>query len=322
MFISHFSIMNHKNVLPWIVPSSKTLSYEEYLSYTKDSLSHVFELNFGDSKTFPFNKFVENTDHGAVHAYNVYKRACTTADTYELQTEQKIDRSLLYIMSTMHDSGRFRYSIPSAEDTPTKTKAKENKRNKAEKEHARYGLAQIKLAKQKLEKAGISYPDEEFKKIENYILNHDFFNTRLDGDAYSEPQSIEGQIVRLSDRTSVPVTEEIDRYRETGKRLGTPYFVENIDLKDRLDFSFPKVKQYIMSWKFDEFTFFLALLSQSASDFSDPLLAGIYQEWAKSKQAGVEKILSIAKEEWYTQEQLKKMEILIKEYFEHFNITF
>jgi anti-sigma regulatory factor (Ser/Thr protein kinase) len=63
-------------------------------------------------------------------------------------------------------------------------------------------------------------------------------------------------------------------------------------------------------------------LSQSASDFSDPVLAGIYQEWAKSKQAGVSKILSIAKEEGYTQEQLKKMEILIKEYFEYFNITF
>lgn len=73
---------------------------------------------------------------------------------------------------------------------------------------------------------------------------------------------------------------------------------------------------------FDEFTFFLALLSQSASDFSDPLLAGIYQEWAKSKQTGVSKILSIAKEEGYTQEQLKKMEILIKEYFDYFKITF
>ena len=247
MFTPYFSFMDQKNILPATLPASKDLSYEEYLSYAKDSLAHVFRIDAGDIKSFPFDQFVENADHGAVHAYNVYKRACATADTYQAKTGQKIDRQLLYIMSAMHDSGRFRYSFPNPSDTPAQVTAKEKKRAKAEREHARYGLAQINLAKQKLQAAGVQIPPEDYEKIKDYILNHDFFNTRLDGDAYSEPQSIEGQIVRLSDRTSVPVTEEIDRYRETGKRLKTPYFVDGIDLKDRLDFSFPKIKEYIMS---------------------------------------------------------------------------
>lgn len=309
--------MDKKDILPSWLESSLELSFEYFVSYTQNSLFHVFGIDSGDPKAFPFDQFVQNTDHGAEHVYNVYKRACATADIYEKQTGQKIDRQLLYIMSTMHDSGRFRYSVPNSEDTLAQETAKGEKRAKAENHHARYGIAQIKLAKQKLQEAGVQIPPEDYEKIKDYILNHDFFNTRLDGDAYSEPQSIEGQIVRLSDRTSVPVTEEIDRYRETGKRRGTQYFIEDIPLKDRIDFTFSN-----MSWKFDEFTFFLALLSQSASDFSDPVLAGIYQDWAKNKKAGVERILSIAKEEWYTQEQLKKMEILIKEYFDYFNVTF
>lgn len=258
---------------------------------------YVFGIIQGDPKSFSFDQFLQNTDHGAIHTYNVYKKASIIADFYQAKTGQQIDRSLLYIMSVMHDSGRFRYSLPNLSDTPTQVSAKEKKRNKAEKDHARYGLAQINLAKQKLQEVGIEVSVQDYEKIRDYILNHDFFTTRLDGDGYTEPSSIEGQIVRLADRISVPVTQEIDRYWATGKRLGTPYFIEEIDLKDRLDFAFPKIGSYIKAGKFDEFTFFLSLLSQSEHDFQDPILASMYQDWATSKRAGVERILSIAKEE-------------------------
>ncbi|HBB03484.1 TPA: hypothetical protein DCZ39_01075 [Patescibacteria group bacterium] len=69
-------------------------------------------------------------------------------------------------------------------------------------------------------------------------MNHDFFNERLDGDTYHEPMSIEGQITRLADRISVPIDQEITRYRETGKRLGTKYFNKDITWQERVDFSF------------------------------------------------------------------------------------
>ena len=233
--------MEKKNILPSHLPTDAGHDYPEFLEYTKDSLSHVFSIKEGDVKAMPFEAFAQNLDHGAVHSYNVYVRALKAADAYEQQTGKSVDRALLYAMSVMHDSGRFRYSLTNPDDTEAQTQAKEAKRNKAEKEHARYGLAQLKLAKKALHEQGIVLSDEAFHKLENYILNHDFFNPRLDGSAYSEPTSLEGQIVRLADRTSVPVTEEIDRYWETGKRLQTPYFVDSISLQERFDFSFPKI---------------------------------------------------------------------------------
>jgi hypothetical protein len=44
--------------------------------------------------------------------------------------------------------------------------------------------------------------------------------------------------VRLADRVSVPVEEEIVRYRETGKRLNTRYFNDQISFEERVNFTF------------------------------------------------------------------------------------
>lgn len=71
---------------------------------------------------------------------------------------------------------------------------------------------------------------------------------------------------------STDISEEVDRYWETGKRLKTKYFISGVPFEDRINFSFRKVKDYIVAGKFDEFTFFLALLSMSESDFKDKRL--------------------------------------------------
>ena len=136
----------------------------------------------------------------------------------------------------------------------------------------------------RLKEQNITISLEDQKKIEDYILNHDFFNTRLDGEKYHEPISIEGQITRLADRISVSTQEEIKRYWETGKRLGTTYFKKDISWEERIDFSFANMGEYIKNGKFDQFTFFLAMLSQSACDFSNPIVVKIYQQWATNKQ--------------------------------------
>ncbi|MEI6673217.1 MAG: hypothetical protein WCL02_08125 [bacterium] len=88
---------------------------------------------------------MENTDHGAEHTANVFKKALEIAKIVEKETDLCIDTTLLYIMSGMHDSGRFRLPIHKQGDTPKQQEAKEQKRKKAEREHARYGVAQIKL---------------------------------------------------------------------------------------------------------------------------------------------------------------------------------
>lgn len=162
---------------------------------------------------------------------------------------------------------------------------------------------------------------EKIENLMDYVYNHDFFNTRLDGDKYHEPDSLEGQITRLADRMSTDISTEARRYWETGKRLKTPYFKGDIPFEDRINFSFPKIKNYIQSGKFDEFTFFLTLLSMSPDDFQNPVLQKIYKEWAKDKHEAIATILDIAQEEGFSESEIREMENLIRQYILHFNLT-
>lgn len=308
----------------WLKIPQATDDLETYKQYAKDNMVSVFQLD-DFLKQIPLAWFLENTDHGAEHTYNVYKKALEIAQRVEQETDVSVDKTLLYIMSGMHDSGRFRLPIIKEGDaviSPKRTEAKENKRKKAEKQHARYGVAQVKLWIKKLKNENIIVSEEDQHKIEDYIFNHDFFNARLDGENYCEPKSIEGQITRLSDRISVPIEEEIKRYWETGKRLGTTYFKKDISWKERAEFNFANMGAYIKSGKFDEFTFFLSLLAQTESDFSHPVLANIYQQRAISKQKGIDCILQIAQDEWYSDEDIQWMKLLIEKYIQHFDIHF
>ncbi|HBB03485.1 TPA: hypothetical protein DCZ39_01080 [Patescibacteria group bacterium] len=88
---------------------------------------------------------MENTDHGAEHTYNVFKKSLEVADAVEQNTDIPVDKELLYIMSAMHDSGRFRLPIAKEGDTEKQQQAKEKKRKTAENKHARYGVAQVRL---------------------------------------------------------------------------------------------------------------------------------------------------------------------------------
>jgi hypothetical protein len=303
------------------IDETNEISLEAYTSQAKKNMLEIFDLNNKD-KQIPLKAFLENTDHGAIHTYNVFKKSLEIAKEIEEETWEKIDKTLLYVMSGMHDSGRFRLPISKQGDTQQQKQAKEKKQNTSERNHGNYGVSQIKLANKKLKEKWISLDPKEQQKIEDYIRNHDFFNTRLDGTKYQEPSSLEGQITRLADRISVPIEEEIARYRETGKRLNTVYFKPEISFQERVDFNFGNMGNYIKSGKFDEFTFFLALLSQKSEDFSHPTLAKIYQKWSSIKNKGIQTILEIAKEEGYPEKEIKEMENLIHKYIHHFWIKF
>ena len=313
------SLDNKKKVFLKIPKATDAL--ETYKAYAKHNVVSVFTLDNDIFKHIPVEWFLENKDHGAEHTHNVFKKSLEIVQRVETETALSVDKTLLYIMSGMHDSGRFRLPMLKENET-TRNTAKEQKRKKAESEHASYGVAQIKLWFKKLKEKDIELSLEEQQKIEDYILNHDFFNERLDGKKYHEPMSIEGQITRLADRISTPIQQEVERYRETGKRLGAKYFNNNITWQERIDFSFANMKTYITSGKFDEFTFFLSLLAQKSSDFSHPVLAEIYQQWATSKRQGIDSMLHIAKAEWYNDENLQQMKDLIDKYLEHFDIRF
>lgn len=285
-----------------------TLSLDDFKRFTWDTVAQIFSFAT-DEQVLPVETFLENTDHGAIHAFAVNKKANEIAGILEEKTDRTIDRSMLYFMSIAHDSGRFHIS--------------ENKRKQihCERTHNRCGMAQVRKWIWNLRKLGLNINPEQEIDLMDYIYNHDFLNSRLDGDAYQEPQSLEWQIVRLADRMSTDISTEVRRYWETGKRLKTPYFKQDISFEDRINFSFPKIKKYIQEGKFDEFTFFLALLSVSGDDFTHPVLRKIYNEWAMNKHDAIATILEIAKEEGFPESDIQEMGKLIHQYILHFNLT-
>jgi hypothetical protein len=304
-----------------IIKTPEAWDLESFKDTARENLFAVYDLSDDPSKQIPFNEFLENADHGLEHIYHVYHKALQIADEVEQKENVTVDKTLLYVMSAMHDSGRFRTPIINLDDTEQQQQAKHKKRKKAESDHPLYGKAQILLAKRRLKEKWIIFPSDQREKIEDYLLNHDFFSDRMDGQRHKEPQSLEWQIVRLSDRISVPVEDEIVRYRAAGKRLGTPYFKDDISFQERVSFTFDTMKQYIQIGKFDEFMFFLALLSNVPSDFSDKTLQEIYRRWSGEKRKWIQKILDLAKQEWYAEDDIQKMKDLIEEYLLHFTIS-
>lgn len=314
--------MKEKNDLKNIIKTPDYMNLEGFLSTTKQNLMDIYNIGSDSPKLIPFDVFSKNIDHWAKHVFNVYKKALEISKEVERQLSVEVNKTLLYIMSVYHDSWRFREPIISEQDTDKQIQAKKRKKWESEKDHPRYGVAQVKLWISKLKNKWIQINEEDKNKIEDYILNHDFFNTRLDWTRYKEPSSLEWQITRLSDRISTPIEEEIERYRETWKRMNTAYFKRDISFQERIAFSFVNMWDYIRDWRFDELTFLLTLLSQSPWDFSNPVLHDIYAKWQLNKNKWIKKILEIARQEWYNDDDITEMRNMIDQYLQYFDIKF
>lgn len=281
---------------------------EDLKDIIKSNLIGIFDID-DLSKLESFEEYILNKDHWFEHSFNVYNKALEISYILK-QKWYDIDYIKIFIMSFMHDSWRFHINSNNPK-----------KRQKCERKHNKCAIWQIRLAKSKLSKRWIEFDKKFWDEIFDYLDNHDFLNDRLDPN-YREPENIEWQIVRLSDRISTDIETEIDRYWETWKRLKTPYFIKDISFEDRINFDFTKIGDYIKWNKFDEFTFFLALISISENDFSNKDLKELYKKWSNSKNLAINKILLIWKLEWYSDSDLEKMKKLIDDYIKHFNIKF
>lgn len=289
-----------------LISSPSNKEFQEYKETTIKNLKNILDISQADeSLPESFEVFLENTDHGIEHTYNVYKKALEIAEILENKTWENVDKDLLYIMAVMHDSWRFHLSD------------NKKKQEKCEKEHNKCWTAQIRLFQKKLKNKGVEFSQEKVKAIIDYIYNHDFFNERLDGKFLKEPNSLEWQIVRLADRISIDIREEIRRYRDTWKRKNTPLLKDSISFEDRTNFSFDKIWEYIKNWKLDQMFFFFTLLSICEKDFSHPVLSKLYKERAVEKNKAIDEILEIAKEEWY---EIEKIKNLIDKYLEYWSI--
>jgi lipoprotein NlpI len=212
-------------------------------------------------------------------------------------------------MSIFHDAMR---SVQYDESDPQKIR--KEKRN--DKNHEKYGAVLFEKLIEKIQsqndlKKHIQFSSEEKEDISEYLINHDFFSEQLNGKRFHEPKSKEGQIVRLADRISIPLKDEIQRYRDTGKRLGTPFFNTTVSLDERENFSFDNMGYYFKNGKIDEVLFFTALLMITEKDFNDPLLGQIYKERAIQKKDAVQFIMDIAQKEDTNPEDKQQLQQLL-----------
>lgn len=296
------------------IPSS-TLWLEQFRDITAKNVKEIFEFDEKDSnKSYWLQQFLENSDHGAEHVYNVYKKADEIAQKIE-ETGEKIDHDLLYIMIALHDSGRFHMEAPIDWESDDEQKRKSNKAKKADKRHELYGVSQFRFALAKMKKRWIEVDPNIIDKVVDYVYNHDFMSEKLSWKwRFHEPLSLEWKIARLADRISTPAIPELERYRETWKRMWTTYYNPDITFAEREAFSFAKGWEYTKAWKLDQFMFFATLLAIKASDFWHPELQKIYSERAPQKREAAQRIISLAREEHIDESIITQMVKTLHQY--------
>lgn len=290
-------------------------SYDQFKQGTVENIHNLFDI-YSKSDVMTLQNFLENTDHGLEHEYNVYQKAIEIIDRYEQKTWKKIRKHMIYPMAIVHDAMRsLQY------DPMDKQKARKEKRN--DRNHEKYGafLFEKMIQSWNQRDVFINLSEQEQAEIKEYLINHDYFSEQLNGGRFHEPTSIEGQIVRLADRISVPLKDEIQRYWDTGKRMNPPTQFSNplIPLSVRETFSFDKKNEYEKDYgKLDEISYFLSALMVTEKDFSDPVLGEIYKEWAVDKDNAIDFILDIGKQEGATPEQMEDLKVLLSHLGEKF----
>lgn len=290
-------------------------TYQEFQEGTVSNIEAIFAMDT-KSEELSLENFLNNTDHGLEHEYNVYQKAIQIAERYEKETEQPIRKHMIYPMAIVHDAMRsLQYE---ANDRMKARKEKRNDRN-----HERYGafLFEKIIQSWQAKNVFLNLSREEQQEIKEYLINHDYFSQQLNGGRFHEPKSLEGQIVRLADRISVPLEDEIQRYRDTGKRLNTPFFNQSMPREERENFSFDKMWLYFKNWWVDEVLFFTALLMITEKDFSNPLLGEIYKERAIDKDNAIDFILEIGKKEGATPDQMQELQSLLTHLGKTFGFT-
>lgn len=303
---------------------SPTLWLEQFRDITAKNVKDIFQFDEKDTnRSYWLQQFLENSDHGAEHVYNVYKKADEIAHQIEVETWEKIDHDLLYIMIALHDSGRFYMEPPVEWDSFSEKQRKEKKAEKTDRRHELYGVFQFRFALAKMKKRWIEIDPAIVDKVIDYVYNHDFMSEKLSWKwRFHEPLSLEWKIARLADRISTPAIPELERYRETGKRRWTTFYNPDITFAEREVFSFAKIWQYAKEWKLDQFMFFSTLLAIKSSDFWHPVLQEIYSKWAPQKREAAERIISLAREEHIDEIIIDQMKHTLQQYAKVYEFDF
>lgn len=225
-----------------------------------------------------FNHYLTSNDHGLPHAANVYGKVLEILERFSEVERREIDVECLEAMCIFHDAGRFFVPVESAPNY-----AKRKRKGRFHHEYAGALLAKI---------FGYNH-----SIIREGILHHDFFGADLDK-CTKPPVSLEAQIFRAADKTSIAPAAEIERYNEYWIDYNATHN-EKIPLFDHNPFEF------YVNWNFskkeergtDELCYFLAVLTMRPEDFRHPTLQEHYRNWSRQKEAAIKRIVEIVRKE-------------------------
>lgn len=222
-----------------------------------------------------FNHYLKSNDHGLPHAANVYGKVLEILNRFSAEEirEMDIDIERLEAMCIFHDAGRF---LVPQETAPNYAKRK--KKGQALHEYAGALLAEI---------FGYSHP-----VIREGILRHDYFSADFDKRT-KPPVSLEAQILRAADKTSVAPDDEIERYDEYRRKFNFPLFKHDTPIEFRLNWNFTLKRDP----RTDQLCYFFAVLALRPEDFIHPVIQEYYRDWSRQKKMAVDKILEIVRKD-------------------------
>ena len=232
-----------------------------------------FPLSSRDKYSSEFWHFFKSQDHGLPHAAKVYVKAVEIMNRFSEEEIREIDIEKIEAMCVFHDAGRFLLPFESA---PNYVKRK--RKGQIFHEYAGVLLAKI-----------FGYSDPI---IREGILRHDFFSSEFDP-GKKPPISLEAQILRAADKTSVAPADEIERYDEYRRKFNFPLFKRDTPIEFRLDWNFSLKRDP----RTDQLCYFFAVLALRPEDFLHPVLQEYYREWSRQKKAAVDKILEIVRKD-------------------------
>lgn len=220
-----------------------------------------------------FNHFLRSNDHGLPHAANVYVKVLNIIEMLAENDKRLINMHRLEVMCIFHDAGRFLVPRESAPNY-----AKRKKKGRALHEYAGALLAEI---------FEYSHPI-----IREGILRHDYFNADFDKRTKA-PVSLEAQILRAADKTSVAPADEIARYDEYRRKFNFPLFNRDTPIEFRLDWNFSLKRDPHT----DQLCYFFAVLALRPEDFVHPILQEYYRDWSCAKNDAVQMIIEIVRKD-------------------------
>ncbi|TAN58112.1 HD domain-containing protein [Patescibacteria group bacterium] len=234
-----------------------------------------FPLEVKERYAEEFDHYLKSNDHGLPHAANVYGKVLEILDRFSVEEirEMDIDIERLEAMCIFHDAGRFLVPVESAPNY-----AKRKRKGQILHEYAGALLAEI---------FGYNHPI-----IREGILRHDYFSQDFDP-GKKPPVSIEAQIIRAADKTSVDPADEIERYDEYRRKFKFPLFNRDTPTEFRLDWNF----SFKRDSRTDQLCYFFAVLALRPENFIHPVLQEYYRDWSQQKKEAVDKILEIVRKD-------------------------